>query len=135
MPGLAAYRKTTPAARAELDAEIRRRNYGDLKGLCAWLAERGVIIGKSAMGYYVLKLKRADEEQPPRRFTPETVNALETTYDDLLDITDRLEPIHPVHPIAAAALVKAQGHLVSAMLNLHRAQIAEAGLHDPASPA
>lgn len=135
MTGLAAYRKTTPAARAELDAEIRRRNYGDLKGLCAWLAERGVIIGKSAMGYYVLKLKRADEEQPPRRFTPETVNALETTYDDLLDITDRLEPIHPVHPIAAAALVKAQGHLVSAMLDLHRAQIAEAGLHDPASPA
>jgi hypothetical protein len=134
MPGLAAYRKTTPAARDELAAEIRRRNYGDLQGLQAWLLERGVVAVKSAIGSYALKLKRADEEQPPQRFTPETVNPLETVYHDALDIMDRLEPVYPVHPVAAAALVKAQRHLISAVLDLHRAHIAEAGLHDPASP-
>lgn len=69
-------RRMNPADRAALNAEIRRRGYGDLRGLCAWLAEHGVTIGKSMLSHYVIQLRRMDEMQVPAHFSPEAQNAL-----------------------------------------------------------
>lgn len=51
---------------------------------------------------------------------------LELLHEDLMDVADGLDRLNPVHPVAIAALVKAQRHLVQAMIDLHRAQLAEA---------
>ena len=76
MARVAFYRTLSAPARAELDTEIRRRGYGDALGLCAWLAERNVTIGKSVVSQYARALKRRDEELGPAPFSPEARVAL-----------------------------------------------------------
>lgn len=116
MTGLAAYRKTTPAARAELDAEIRRRNYGDLQGLRAWLAERGIVVGKSAMGAYVIKLKRADLSAAP--LEPSAI------AEFALNAISYLQADPPPHGFPAAARRQLQNALAAVVTSVHRCRIA-----------
>ncbi|MCB1770970.1 MAG: hypothetical protein KDJ31_14935 [Candidatus Competibacteraceae bacterium] len=58
---------------------------------------------------------------------------LELIHNDLMDASEELERLRPAHPVAQCALVKVQRHLVSAMMDLHRAQIAEELAHVPAA--
>lgn len=76
MPRTRFDRRMNSADRAALNAEIRRRGYGDLKGLCTWLEERGVTISKSMVSLYVIRLRRMDEMQVPASISPETQAAL-----------------------------------------------------------
>lgn len=41
--------------RRELDARLKKSNFGDLEEHAAWLKSRGHPIGKSALGVYVLE--------------------------------------------------------------------------------
>ncbi len=59
---------------------------------------------------------------------------LDLLHEDLMEIADALDRLHPVHPVAISALVKAHRHLVNAMMDLHRAQIAESLSNDRAAP-
>lgn len=61
MPRVPVIRKLPANTRADLDAEIRRRGYGDLQGLVKWLADRGTEISKSSIHKYAQKLRAADE--------------------------------------------------------------------------
>ena len=77
MPPPVFWRKLTAEERAALDAEIRRSAYADTHGISAWLADRGVSVGKSAVHQYARKLKKEDD-------------ALSASIDDLPPETTRL---------------------------------------------
>lgn len=90
------WRKMTDHERNELDKEIRKRGYAELYGLVAWLAQRGLVVSKSALGQYANRLKKLDDSLNGTKFSPEvaaialefaglTVKAI-TTFNRLMDV-------------------------------------------------
>lgn len=132
MPKPAFFRLLEPASRALLDNELRRRGYGALQCVCDEMADRGIRIGKSALGSYAKKLKQRDDASVDLGATPLTLKNPPTRADllqeSLLDFADDLGLLHLANPVAQTALTKVQRHLVQAALDLHRALIAETSL-------
>jgi hypothetical protein len=132
MPKPAFFRLLEPAGRAILDNELRRRGYGALQCVCDEMADRGLQIGKSALGRYAKKLKQRDDASAELGVPPLTLHnppaRVDHLHDDLLDFADELGLLHLANPVAQAALAKVQRHLAQAVLDLHRALIAETSL-------
>jgi|APTNR8051073442_1049403.scaffolds.fasta_scaffold22067_4 hypothetical protein len=132
MPKPAFFRLLEPADRTLLDDELRRRGYGALQCVCDGMADRGIQIGKSALGSYAKKLKQRDDASADLGVPPLTLHnspaRLDHLHDDLLDFADELGRLRLANPCAQAALAKVQRHLVQAVIDLHRALIAETSL-------
>lgn len=76
MPPPIFWRKLSPEDRAALDAEIRRRAYGDCEGISDWLAELGMRVSKSVVGKYVLRLRKEDDSFSTNALSPKTARAI-----------------------------------------------------------
>ncbi len=102
MPVPAFFRKLPADQRAALDNEIRRRGYGDLYGIVAWLAQRGVEISKSSLHKRAKQLRAADESTATPELSPEAARlivecaalALKTVvaFSNALDAIKAMEP-------------------------------------------
>lgn len=76
MPAPAFFRRLPADLQAALDAEIRRRGYGDCVGLVAWLAERGVEISKTSLHKRAVQLRAADDSTATPELSPETARLI-----------------------------------------------------------
>lgn len=61
MPPVAKLALIPESLRSQLDEKLRADGFGNLEETASWLFEHGVDLGKSRLGVYALRLKRAHE--------------------------------------------------------------------------
>lgn len=72
------WKKMSQSERAEFDAEIRRRAYGDCMGMVDWLKDKGINVckSKSSIANYSKALFIKDQSLSATDLPPETARAI-----------------------------------------------------------
>lgn len=78
MPNPVFWKRMSQSERDEFDAEIRRRAYGDCKGLVDWLKDKGINVckSKSSIAKYSKALFIKDQSLSATDLPPETARAV-----------------------------------------------------------